>query len=373
MTQQSMKTFPAQRPPAKKNTGAIWSIIGLLVIIGGVVGVFMYFNNQASDDSSDTGEGVTITSLTEEETVTDTDVEEEAVVEEEEDSNPNTVEDTAPTPSDTDFSDYSEEDQSVGTKGSDEYELASVVDSSEDRYHKFVFQMEGKDSATDAPNITARYSASLGSIRVGLNMTTTDTSGIAYQAARSVGEEGVTQLYHNISADNTEELYDIGVAQSTPFHLSSTETDTGMWDIVVLVKYPGASTLSIDLGSTAFSTDLQEIDGATSTDGAKVSGYSYSSSGGVLRVVFLVSGSTAKPIPSASAAFDGTVLKLTYSSLSSDVVRNGTGPVDLPGGVTMDWVASGSGTVYSITGVSGNDFKLSATQSPNQVILEMEL
>lgn len=372
MEQSNIKTFPGQRPPAKKNTGAIWSIVGLIVIIGGVVGVFMYFNNQSTEDESgDTSSEVTITSLTDDETETDTTTEEEeAVVEEEEET---VAEDTTPTASDTDFSDYSESDQSVGTKGADEYELASVVDSNEDGFHKFVFKMEGKDSATEAPNVTAKYSASLGSIRVGLNMTTTDTSGIAYQAARSVAEEGVTQLYHNISADNTEELYDVGVAKSTPFHLSSTETESGKWDIVVLVKYPGASSVSVDLGSTAFSTDLQEIDGAVSSDGAKVSGYSYSSSGGVLRVVFLVSGSSAKPIPSAAAAFDGDVLKLTFSSLSADVVRNGTGPVALPGGASMDWAASGSGTVYSITGVPGKEFKLSATQSPNQVILEIDL
>jgi len=295
----------------------------------------------------------------------DTDAVEEDAEEEETGEEDTTIE-----TSDVDFSNFSRDEQSVGKENENEYSLLSLTDEDLEGYHRFTFVIQGKDSAEDLPYIVVDYRSALGSVRVDLNGITSDSSGIAYQGSRSIDIEGITRIYHNISADQTEELYDIGVSESTPFYLSSEEVSTGKWNIVLDVKYPGESDLDIELGSTDLSTESQTIAGSISSDGAAVTGYSFSVSGGQLVFTWVVTGSTSKPIPSVSAELDADgILDVEFESLVSDKVSSAVDDIELPSGIGFTY----SDGAYHFEVGADTEFKLSASTSPNQVELTVKL
>ncbi len=273
----------------------------------------------------------------------------------------------------TDMSEFSTGRQSVGSESNtSEYTLLGVTDTSNSGFHRFTFEISGKSGATEVPYVIADYRSALGAIRVDLNGMTTDNSGIGYQQARDVNKDGVIRLYHNVSSDQTEELYDVGVVASTPFYLYVNEISTGRWLVTLDVKYPGASEVEIDGGSGDFSKDEQMVSGAGSSDGARVTSYSYNTSGGVLSLVFTVTGSSSKPVPSASAKYDGDLLTLNFPSLVSDTIAKDGADVTLPGGIKMLASMSGGSSTYTFDGAS-KEFRLKATTSPNQIVLEIRL
>jgi len=165
-------------------------------------------------------------------------------------------------------------------------------------------------------------------------------------------------------------LYDIGVAESTPFYLSSEEVSTGKWNIVLDVKYPGESDLDIELGGTSLSSEAQTIAGAISSDGAAVTGYSFSVSGGQLVFIWTVTGSSSKPIPSVSAELDADgILDVEFESLVSDKVSSAVDDIELPSGIGFTY----SDGAYHFEVGADSEFKLSASISPNQVELTVKL
>ena len=199
---------------------------------------------------------------------------------------------------------------------------------------------------------------------------TSYNSGIAYQGSRSINKEGITRIYHNISSDQTEELYDIGVSESTPFYLHYEEVSSGKWNIILDVKYPGESELDIELGSTEFSTEDQSISGSVADDGAAVTGYSFSVSGGQLVFVWTVTGSSSKPIPSVSADLgDDGILNVKFESVVSDKVASAASSIELPGNIGFTY----SNSAYHFEVGADSEYKLSASTSPNQVELTVKL
>src|SRR5690606_1489590 len=99
----------------------------------------------------------------------------------------------------TDMSEFSTDRQSVGSESNTgEYTLLGVTDSSNVGFHRFTFEISGKNEATESPHIIADYRASLGAIRLDLNGMTTDNSGIGYQQAKDINKDGVIRLYHNV-------------------------------------------------------------------------------------------------------------------------------------------------------------------------------
>jgi hypothetical protein len=278
-----------------------------------------------------------------------------------------------------DFSNFKTTQQSVGTLSENTgmyYTLTSLTNSANTGFHRFEFTVTGKQSDSNVPYATAGYAPSLGAIRVDLRGVTTDNSGIGYQKSLEINKEGVVKIYHNVSADQTQELYDIGVSKETPFLFTATESGSNSWTITLDVKYPGVSTIAgdLDLGSKAFSKDTQSIVGATRNDGARVSSYSYSSSGGVLSVVFEVKGSSSKPIPSATAGYDGEgKLVLRFTDIVSDAIAKMPAALTMSGGVTMVWEMDGSNaSKYTFDGAS-KEYKLYGGTNPNQVIIEIRL
>ncbi|KKR05716.1 MAG: hypothetical protein UT34_C0002G0223 [candidate division WS6 bacterium GW2011_GWF2_39_15] len=366
--------------PKKRSSSLLYILLLVILALIGY-GAYVLVNKESNTDkqNNDTN-NESVDENTESETETDTDTNTNTDTDSETTDSDTNAEPEPDTNTDTtvvDFTSYKTTKQTVGSSDETDgqYTLSSLTDTANTGFHRFEFTLTRKTDSDVNPYVTATYIASLGAIRIDFAGVTTDNSGIGYQKSRMINKEGVIKIYHNVSADQTEELYDIGVSKETPFLFSMTGIDASSWLITLDVKYPGVvDTADVDLGSEEFSKDAQTITGAGKADGAKVSSYSYSASGGILRIVFEVKGSTAKPIPSASAGYDGdNLLTLRFTDISEDVIAKMPAALDMPGGITMVWEMEGSSaSKYTFDGAA-KEFKLSAGTSPNQVILEIKL
>jgi uncharacterized protein YxeA len=274
---------------------------------------------------------------------------------------------------DTNFSDFDNTDKYVGEESENEYALSSITNTDNGDYHEIVFNITS-DQSEVAPYVTAKYLSTYGVIRVDLNMMMEDSSGIAYQGQRDIDIDGVSRIYHNISSDNTEELYDIGLSSSTIFDLEIEESSIG-WSVILSVKYPGESDADIDLGSTEFNAEDKSIVGVSEDDGARIAGYSYSVSGSTLKFVWTVASTSDNPIPNVESKYNSeNILLVTFDSLIEDKVYQAVNGMSLYGGITIETFPAGDGYEYRFFGIGGaNDYQLKATTSPNQVELSIEL
>lgn len=331
----------------------IWYVILPLAVI--TVVYFIFFNKKGT--TTDTTTQNTNTNNTQTEN-TDTD------------TNTN----TSTTTTDTPLTGFSVNNQEVGTatNGVVSFNISAISNTSTTNYHEFKFTLTSED--TNSPYVTAKYIASSGVIRLSFSDVTKDEGGLGYQKAISINKEGIVQLYHNISSSFVGEIYDIGISKSTPFKLSL-ESGNNIWYITLDVQYPGASESTVDLGSTEFSTDAQDIAGVSKDQKATVASYSYSSSSGVLKFAWNVSSTDTNPIPSVTAAYDSSNnLVITFTSLSVDKVVSAVNGKILPGSISVVSSKTGDSSVYTFGSMSSpKEYKLSAGTSPNQVVLEIKL
>ena len=316
-------------------------ILVILLLLG--AGAYFIFKKPKVEDTN-----LPDTTVEEE---NDTEIEEEEVVTETED-----------------FTGFSTKDQTIGVATEDLFTIESITDESKTGYHRFSFNLS--TTGTDDPYVTAKYNSSTGVIRVELNSIETDKSGIGFQKERAINKEGVIRLYHAVTSVEDKVIYDIGLAKSTVFKLYKQSGD-GRLVVILDVKYPGEVTSEIDLGSTEFSTTSQDISGIAN---ATVKSYSYSSSGGILKFAWSVTADGENPIPSVTAEYlDNETLSVKFTSLTLDRVVNAAGSLSLPAGITIDSSKEGSASIYNFIVGSKKVYKLSATTSPNQVILEIDL
>lgn len=320
-------------------------IIVILLLLG--AGAYFIFKKPKVEDTNDTD----TTIEEEQDTETKEEEKEELIIQDEED-----------------FTGFSDDDQVIGVATEDLFNIESITDESKTGYHRFSFNLS--TTGTDDPYVTAKYNSSTGVIRVELNSIDSDKSGIGYQKDRAINKEGIIRLYHAVTSTADKEIYDIGLAKSTIFKLYKQSGD-GQLKVILDVKYPGEVTSTIDLGSTEFSTDLQDISGIAN---ATIKSYSYSSSGGILKFVWSVTAEGENPIPSVTGEYlDDNTLSIKFTSLTLDRVVNAASSLTLPTGITIDSSKEGSASIYNFIVGSKKEYKLSATTSPNQVILEIDL
>ena len=320
-------------------------IIVILLLLG--AGAYFIFKKPKVEDTNNTDTTVE----EEQDTETKEEEKEEVIIQEEED-----------------FTGFSDDEQVIGVATEDLFNIESITDESKTGYHRFSFNLS--TTGTDDPYVTAKYNSSTGVIRVELNSIDSDKSGIGYQKDRAINKEGIIRLYHAVTSTADKEIYDIGLAKSTIFKLYKQSGD-GQLKVILDVKYPGEVTSTIDLGSTEFSTDLQDISGIAN---ATIKSYSYSSSGGILKFVWSVTAEGENPIPSVTGEYlDDNTLSIKFTSLTLDRVVNAASSLTLPTGITIDSSKEGSASIYNFIVGSKKEYKLSATTSPNQVILEIDL
>jgi hypothetical protein len=271
---------------------------------------------------------------------------------------------------DTDFTEFSSDTQVLGEESEAEFAIEELEDVSRDGFHQFTFTLTTESE--EEPFVTASYLSNSNVVRVDFQGISSDSTGIGYQQERRIDQEGVLRIYHNISADADQELYDIGVSRSTIFYLTSEQIEEGKWYVILQVKYPGAADVDVDLGSEDFSEEDQSIVGVTAEDGATISAYSYSGTG-LLKLVWTVTSQADNPIPSVSATYneDGELV-VTFDSLTTDRVAAFGDILTLPSSIIAKVERVGDSSVYTFTGLEEvREYKLSASLSPNQVILEI--
>ena len=271
---------------------------------------------------------------------------------------------------DADFTEFSSNKQVLGEETDAKFAIDELEDLSRDGFHQFTFTLTTEDE--EEPFVTASYLSNSGVVRVDFQGISGDSTGIGYQQERRVDKEGVLRIYHNISADADQELYDIGVSKPTIFHLTSEQIEEGKWYVILQVKYPGASDVDVDLGSEDFSKEDQSIVGVTAEDGATISAYTYSGTG-LLKLVWTVTSQVDNPIPSVSATYnEDNELVVTFESLTTDRVAAFGDTLTLPSSIVAEVERVGDSSVYTFTGLKEvREYKLSASLSPNQVILEI--
>jgi len=265
----------------------------------------------------------------------------------------------------TDFSSFSSDTQTLGEQSEAEFSIKSLTETARDGYHEFVFTLNTTDEDVQ-PYVVASYIANMSVVRLDFQRISQDSTGIGYQQEKSINKNGITRIYHNISAQQDQELYDIGVTKSTSFKLSSEKKTSGEWSVMLKVKYPGERTVEIDMGSEEFSTEDQTIEGIGATENASITSY--------MKLVWSVGGQGDNPIPSVIASYnDEGELVVTFESLSVDRVSNISETLTLPLGITAKPTRSGQTSIYTFTGMKSKaEFRLSASLSPNQVTLEIK-
>jgi hypothetical protein len=165
----------------------------------------------------------------------------------------------------------------------------------------------------------------------------------------------------------------LGFVDAPDFYLYDPEVKDGELVVKFSVKYPGGEVPTDDYGSSEFTTEDILVESSTAENGVRISGYSYSVTGGVLRYIFKTSSNTGSPIPSFKGSITDGTLTVIFPSLSADVIYSSSeGEISLPGGIILNISRSGNESVYEFMGV-GEQYKLYGVTSPNQVVLEVQL
>lgn len=320
----------------------------------------------------------------------DAQVEDDAVTEETDDSTdadlePGTDEDTDIEDDDdaamgVDLSDFSESAQEVGDSEVDEeYVLTQIKDTEMSGYHRFEFVLES--DAEELNEVTASLNSAGGYIRVRLGQMAGDNSGIGYQQYRDINEQGILKLYHDVSADETEELYNIGVTEDTSFYLHEGQGDN--LSVILDVEYPGEAASSDDDDEVTedpqdFTDGDQVLSGNNSAGDVRLNSYSWAVSGGALIFKWDTSAASGNPIPEVEADYDSSenTITLTFSDVERDSVIGSDGEleVDLSGNVEkLEGSRSGGKSVYVFHLTDDTEYKLTKNESPNQVGVEIKL
>ena len=276
----------------------------------------------------------------------------------------------------SDPDEFTKEKKSIGTESDLEYTINDLKDSQEDGYHSFTFDISTSVESPVLPSVTVEPVLDKGVYRVTIKGVGSDNSGIGYQERRDIDKGAVTGIYRAVTSVSKTSVYEIGFLANNPFTLEYSEKGASSWEVVIKVAYDlKYSPPTIDFGSTEFSSDEQSITGMSSGDGVRISSYSYSVSGNVLKFVFSTASGTSNPIPSVTAKYDAmNILNVEFPSLASDKVSTWGNKITLPSGLSVFVSRSGEKSIYSFGGIGNTKpFKLSATQSPNQVIIEIQL
>jgi len=340
----------------KKKT--IWILLFIL-IVGGVIFLLVRTPKEEMIEEED---DAVVEEVEEEEEEEEVDMEEEDEEGQEEESE---------NVGETDFSEFSSDVQVLGKESEATFTIDSIEDVSRDGFHQFTFTLLTEEE--DEPFVTASYLTNQGVVRLDFQGIGGDNSGIGYQQERRVDEDGVLRIYHNISAQADQELYDIGVSGSTIFYLTSEQLEEGTWTVILQVKYPGSTDVDVDLGSEEFTEEVQSIEGVTAENGVTISSYTYSGTSGLLKLVWMVNSDVDNPIPSVTAQYNSEDdLVVTFESLSMDRVASFADTLTLPSSITAEVEREGETSTYTFTGMDGvREYKLSASLSPNQVVLEI--
>jgi len=351
----------------KKDT--LWLIIAiilLLAVVGGLVWIFGGFDGSDTEvlDNGSNSEEVIENDNTESE-------EEEEIgdpnVAENEDEDLDSIEiDSSVT--------YSSSSQGVGEDSEELFTLSDVDVSKGEDVMEITYTLSSDDITEDSSlPVSAVNKSSLGAMEIVLSNVTSDSTGMKYDQSVDINRDGITRLTKVVSGVENTLKYTLGFTDALEYYLYEPEVSGNSLIVKLTIKYPGGEISTDEYGTTEFTSDDIIVESSTADEGVRISGYSYSTSSGVLRFIMKTSTNTGSPIPSFESTLADGVLTLTFSSLNADVIYSASGgEVSLPGGVVLDITRSGNQSIYEFVGV-GSEYRIYGTTSPNQVIVEVKL
>ncbi len=272
--------------------------------------------------------------------------------------------------------DFGKTKQVVGESSEYEYSIDDIQLTEGEDYHEFRFEMSSSQEGATRPLFTVEPILTKGVYRVSLTNIFKDSTSITHSKGIVIDKGAITGLNRVVTDSDTTRAYDIGVLGNNLFKVDIQDIGDGEWIFAVQVSYDTKYTPpSIDFGSSEFSSQEQRIEGVTSEQGAKITEYSFVYASGVLKFTFEVSSGASNPIPDVNAKYDDEgLLIVTFPSLEQDKVSSWSKTIKLPSGVTLSIVRANEESIYTFSGISNKKpFKLSASQSPNLVIMEIDL
>jgi hypothetical protein len=352
----------------KKDT--VWLVVAIVLLVGVIAGLIWIFGGFSGSDDTD------VPDTTNSEEVTDTEEEEE--IPEEQNGDPNIVEEDEGDLDDVVVDSsvtYSTNSQSVGEDTEELFTLDEIDILKGVNVMEMLFVFSGDDITEDSSiPVSATNKSSLGTMEILINNVDADGTGMGFDDSKSVNREGITRLTKVVSGASNTVKYNLGFAKAPQFHLYEPEVVGDTLVVKFSIKYPGGEIATDDFGTTEFTSEDVSVESSTADNGVRISGYTYSATGGVLRYIYKTSTNTGSPIPSFEGTLGEGVLTVTFPSISADVIYSASegGTVSLPGGVTLNITRSGNESVYEFVGV-GTEYKLYGVTSPNQVIVEVKL
>ena len=310
-------------------------------------------------------------------TQTDTSVTEQEETEEEKPAEEKPVEEKEESPQDSSsLEGFGKEKVVLGQASEFEYTLDSIEAKEGEGYYEFTFKISSSQEGAVTPLFTVTPLPSKGVFRVSLTNIFDDNSTITHSKGVTINKGAITALTRIVTDSDTTRGYDIGVQGNNQFKVDVTEEGSSTWVFSVKVSYDtNYSAPTIDFGSTEFSSEPQKIEGVTSQQGAKITDYSYIYSGGILKFSLEVASGASNPIPTLVAQYnDEGVLVVTFPSLEQDKVSQWGSVINLPAGVKVEISRTGQESVYMFSGINNRKpFRISASQSPNLVNIEIDL
>ena len=310
-------------------------------------------------------------------TQTDTSVTEQEEIEEEKPEEEKPVEEKEESPQDSgNLEGFGKEKVVLGQASEFEYTLDSIEAKEGEGYYEFTFKISSSQEGAVTPLFTVTPLPSKGVFRVSLTNIFDDNSTITHSKGVTINKGAITALTRIVTDSDTTRGYDIGVQGNNQFKVDVTEEGSSTWVFSVKVSYDTNYTAPvIDFGSTKFSSEPQKIEGVTSQQGAKITDYSYIYSGGILKFSLEVASGASNPIPTLVAQYnDEGVLVVTFPSLEQDKVSQWGSVINLPAGVNVEISRTGQESVYMFSGINNRKpFRISASQSPNLVNIEIDL
>lgn len=310
-------------------------------------------------------------------TQTDISVTEQEETEEEKPAEEKPVEEKEESPQDSgNLEGFGKEKVVLGQASDFEYTLDSIEAKEGEGYYEFTFKISSSQEGAVTPLFTVTPLPSKGVFRVSLTNIFDDNSTITHSKGVTINKGAITALTRIVTDSDTTRGYDIGVQGNNQFKVDVTEEGSGTWVFSVKVSYDTNYTAPvIDFGSTKFSSEPQKIEGVTSQQGAKITDYSYIYSGGILKFSLEVASGASNPIPTLVAQYnDEGVLVVTFPSLEQDKVSQWGSVINLPAGVKVEISRTGQESVYMFSGINNRKpFRISASQSPNLVNIEIDL
>jgi len=310
-------------------------------------------------------------------TQTDTSVTEQEEIEEEKPEEEKPVEEKEESPQDSgNLEGFGKEKVVLGQASEFEYTLDSIEAKEGEGYYEFTFKISSSQEGAVAPLFTVTPLLSKGVFRVSLTNIFDDNSTITHSKGVAINKGAITALTRIVTDSDTTRGYDIGVQGNNQFKVDMQQEGDSVWIFSVKVSYDtNYSAPVIDFGSTEFSSEPQKIEGVTSQQGAKIVDYSYIYSSGILKFSLEVASGASNPIPSLTAQYnDEGVLFVNFPSLEQDKVSQWGSVINLPAGVKVEISRTGQESVYMFSGINNRKpFRISASQSPNLVIIEIDL